>query len=409
MLSILFPFILKAEGDAPLNEFASFLVDILANFKVKLYNHFHLEFLEAWRIIFFIVGFVVSFVIAKIIGWFISEKLGSFVKKTDTLVDDIFFEAIGKPIALAIMSIGIYVSMVPLFVLFSDFARLYFGRICLAIFASAVAWALYRLVSVVDYLLKRIAQRTDNNLDDMIVAVIRRSLKTAIFILSAMFIGQNILKLNITAVLAGAGVAGLAIAFAAQDTIANFFGSIMLILDRPFKINDRINIGGGASGIVEHIGFRSTRIRTLEGHLVSIPNKKLADTEIENITARPFIKHTINITVTYDTSPEKMEKAIEILHQIFDNHECSSPDLPPRIYFNAFNDWSLNIIVICWYNSGDYWKFQDWNHRNNMEILRRFNEEGIEFAFPTSTTYLAGDPKRKPEFILSMTEKPKGK
>ncbi len=91
--------------------------------------------------------------------------------------------------------------------------------------------------------------------------------------------------------------------------------------------------------------------------------KKLADTEIENITARPFIKHTINITVTYDTTPEKMERAIEILHQIFDNHEYALPDLPPRIYFNAFNDWSLNIIVICWYNSSDYWKFQEWNHK----------------------------------------------
>lgn len=388
-----------------MNELAAFFIDSFDSAIIKFYNHFHLEKLDAWRLLFFIIGFTVTFVFAKIISWFIGKKLSVFVKRTDTLADDIFLDAIGKPIGLAFLCLGIYVSAVPLFILFSDNTRIYFGRICLAIFASSFAWALYRLVSLLDYFLKRLAQRTDNNLDDMIVAVIRRALKTAIFLLSAIFIGQNILKLNITAVLAGAGVAGLAIAFAAQDTIANFFGSVMIILDRPFKIKDRIKVGGGTDGIVEQIGFRSTKVRTLDGHLVSIPNKSLAETEIENISERPYIKQVTNITVTYDTSPEKMQRAIEILHEIFDNHEFISADFPPRINFNAFNDWSLNIMIVCWYHTNDYWKFQEINHKNNMEILKRFNAEGIEFAFPTSTTYLAGDPKRKPEFNLVFSGK----
>lgn len=393
-------------ASSALNEIAAYADDSMDKLVRHAYDHFNMEAFESWRAAFFVLGLVATILAAKFLAWFIGKKLAGFIRRTETLVDDLVLEALGRPVALAVLSTGLYLSAIPLFLLFSDNARLVFGRICLASFASSIAWAIYRLVAVLDHVLHRFAQRSDNSLDDMIVAAIRRTLKVAIFLLSAMFIGQNILHLNITALLAGAGVAGLAIAFAAQDTIANFFGSVMILLDRPFKLGDRVVVSG-TDGIVENIGFRSTKIRTLGGHLVTVPNKKIADSEIENISGRPHIKHSVNLTVTYDTRPEKVERAVAVLHEIFDGHECSERDFPPRIYFASFGDWALNISATCWYHSPDYWKFQEWVHRSNIEILRRFNDEGIEFAFPTNTTFIAGDPGRRPELAVFNAGIPK--
>jgi MscS family membrane protein len=259
--------------------------------------------------------------------------------------------------------------------------------------ATSVAWGTYRLIAVFNHLLTKLSQRTDNNLDDLIVNMIRKALKITIVVASVLFIGQSILGLNITTLLAGAGVCGLAIAFAAKDTIANFFGSLMIILDKPFKVGERI-VFSGVNGVVEHVGLRSTRLRTLDGHLVTVPNSKLADAPIENVGARPYIKFVSNLTLVYDTPAVKVERAVEILHEILDAHDGREEDMPPRIYFNAFNDWSLNIMVIAWFHPGDWVMAQEWNHKTNLEILKRFNAEGIEFAFPTNTTYLAGDSKR---------------
>jgi MscS family membrane protein len=128
----------------------------------------------------------------------------------------------------------------------------------------------------------------------------------------------------------------------------------------------------------------------------------MANATIENISKRPFIKHEINLTLVYDTTPEKMELAIKVLHEIFDNHENMKPEFPPKIFFNSFNEWSLNIYMIVWFSSSDYFVFLTWLNGKNLEILRRFNEAGIEFAFPSNTTYLAGDPKRKAEFLVKQ-------
>ena len=164
--------------------------------------------------------------------------------------------------------------------------------------------------------------------------------------------------------------------------------------DKPFQVGEGIKLAG-LDGVVESLGFRSTRIRTLEGHLVTIPNSEVAASAIENIGKRPYIRRLTNITITYDTPPNKVQRAVDIVRQILENHEGMHPDRPPRVYFNEFNDASLNLLVIYRYEPADYWMFVDFNHRVNMEILRRFNEEGIDFAFPTQTVHLANDPKRK--------------
>lgn len=267
-------------------------------------------------------------------------------------------------------------------------------RVLEAALCAMVAWLIYRFVDLLDYALEKIVDKSGNHIDVLILGIIRRIAKVTVVILSILFIGQNILNLNITTLLAGAGVVGLAVAFAAQDTIANFFGSIMLIIDKPFGVGDFIKLDT-FSGTVERVGLRSTAIRTLDGNLITIPNKNAAGVPVENVSMRPNIKKILNLGLTYDTSPEKMRRAIEILHEIFDNHEGMAPELPPKINFTEFKDFSLNIQVIVWYHPNDFMKSLEWMTEKNLEILDRFNAEGLDFAFPSNTTYLAYDAKRR--------------
>lgn len=360
-------------------------------FEDKIFNFLNTfidaEKLDIWRVVFLVVGLFLSVLIAKFARWLLERKALKLAEKTESKLDDIFCVSIGKPFALLLFSAGFYISAFPIVSLLEDFPRKIFDRFCLSIAASAIAWALYRLVDILEHLMLRLAEKHQVGIDNMIIPIIRKALRVLIFVLSVIFIGQNILCLNVTAILAGAGVAGLAISFGAQNTVSNFFSSIMIIVDQPFKLGDRVVIDK-FDGVVENIGFRTTKLRTLAGNLVTIPNSIVANSSIENISRRPAIVFSANIALVYSTPPEKMREALAILNEIFANHECMSPEKPPRIFFNEFKDWSLNIMIKAWFHSNDYWQFMEWQQKVNMQILERFNAAGLDFAFPTNTTYL---------------------
>lgn len=192
------------------------------------------------------------------------------------------------------------------------------------------------------------------------------------------------------------GIAGLAVSLAAQDSIKNLFGSVTIFIDNPFSVGDRI-VFSGTDGFVEEIGFRSTRIRTLTGHLVTVPNMKFIDEAVENITARPYIRRTMNMTITYDTPPDKIEQAVQIIRDLL-AESLDRDERSPRISFNDLNADSLNTRVDYWYllaEGRDFWTFNEHAHRFNLNLFRAYAQAGIEFAFPTQTLYLAGDPNRQ--------------
>jgi MscS family membrane protein len=168
----------------------------------------------------------------------------------------------------------------------------------------------------------------------------------------------------------------------------------MILLDKPFAVGERVVVDG-YDGTVEEVGFRSTKIRTLTGHQVTMPNDRTASNTVENIGRRPHIRRLLNVTITYDTPPEKVARGVEIIRELLDNHEGMSPDFPPRVFFSDFNDCSLNIAVFYWYYPPDYWKFMEFSESFNFRLLRAFEAEGIEFAFPTRTMYLANDDRRQ--------------
>lgn len=257
----------------------------------------------------------------------------------------------------------------------------------------SLGYMTYKLVDVPGAWIDKLLGKSNSKIAEALSPIIRKSLRVTLIVLVIIQIFQIVSDKPMTSVLAGLGIGGLAFALAAQDTIKNFFGSIVILSDQPFQIGERVVIDGH-DGPIEKIGFRSTKLRTLDGHLVTIPNGELANKTVLNIGKRPYIRRLSSITITYDTPLEKVEKAVNIIKEILDNHEGMKDEFPPRVYFNNFNDASLNILMIYWYHPPDYWAFIDFSQRVNLAIMKCFEAEGIDFAFPTQTLHVAGDPKR---------------
>ena len=254
----------------------------------------------------------------------------------------------------------------------------------------SIALFAYYLVEVPSSWLHSQTEKTESKFDDMLVPIVRKSLRVTVVLFALVSIAQSLSDKPVSALLAGLGLGGLAFALAAQDTIKNLFGSLVIFTDKPFGLGDRINYDGH-DGVIEEVGLRSTRLRRLDGHQVTIPNGELANKSIHNIAKRPFIRRIFTLGVTYDTTPEKVCRAKEILEDILKDHEGMDPkgEMLPRVYFSDFSASSLDFKCMYWYHPAAYWDYMNFSEWVNLEILRRFNEEGIEFAFPTQTIHLA--------------------
>lgn len=355
---------------------------------------------ELWRYLILLAVISVTLVAGRLVRYFIERSAARLGAVEKAVLVRLFLLCLSRPALVAVYALGISISRVCMKFSFraeepgfSEKVYNLWGQVGKAFFAVAAAYFVYRLVDIVEYYLRRWTSQGEGHMNDMLVPLIRKTLRVFIVVLSALFIADTVLEMEITSVLAAAGVGGLAIALAAQETIANFFGSINIFADRPFQVKDRVRVGS-CDGTVEEVGFRSTRIRTLDGHLVTIPNSSISKDMVEDISARPYIKRVANITITYDTPPAKVERAVQIIKEILSQTEEVSrdPELVPRVVFNEFKDCALNILVVYWVKPPDYGLFLEVSQRVNMAILRQFNAEGIEFAFPTQTLYI-----RKPE------------
>ncbi len=343
----------------------------------------------------------------RILRWMLRRRQKRMEAEADAenLWARLLLRALIRPLSLFLWIYGIYISLSPLFVHFktadgANLVHLVAQRTADIGGLMALFWFLLNLVRLIDERLRRFAATTESTIDDMLTPLVGKTMRVFIGAIGVIVILQNLTGVQIAPLLASLGIGGLAVALAAKDTIGNFFGTLTILFDKPFQVGERIVIEG-QDGTVESVGFRSTRIRTLEGNLVTIPNEKVVNSVLENIGRRPNIRWLAHIGLPYDSPPEKVEQAVEILRELLENHEGMHPDLPPRVYFNGFNDWSLNITVVLWYHPPDWWSYQAWLQRTCLEIMRRFAAEGIEFAFPSQTVYVAGDDRRRLQLRMS--------
>jgi len=203
------------------------------------------------------------------------------------------------------------------------------------------------------------------------------------------------LGINIGTLLASAGIGGIALALGAQDTLKTLFGTLSLMADKPFRVGDRIQFDK-YDGVVEDIGLRSTKLRLLTGHLVTLPNDRLAGRDIENIQRRKIIRRKAEIHLPLNTNSEKVKKALEIIREQLDHHEGMDSELPPRVFFDEFKENAFVIRFFYWYTPPNYWEFKAFGERLNFAIFRAFEEQGIQFSLPVRHSYWKQDQEQGP-------------
>ncbi len=323
---------------------------------------------------------IASVVLARVAYWAIGHVIKRLTRRTKNRLDDILVDMLEEPVVFAIVIIGIWFSLKLLHT--SETTQTVISTAYYILIVFDVAWFLSR---VLDALIKRyivpLVQHTESKLDDQLLPIIQKGMKIALWVM-ALLIALNNAGYNVGAVLASLGIGGIAFAMAAKDTIANLFGSFTIFMDKPFTVGERVLLNG-YDGFVREIGVRSTRLETLNGRMVTLPNSQVANECIENISSEPSRKITLDLGLTYDTSHEDMQKAMEILRQIVQENDHTEEKVVTA--FTAFNDFALNIRLIYYISKGN--SVFGVQTEVNLEILRRFNEAGLEFAFPTQTIY----------------------
>ncbi len=359
--------------------------------------------LYLWQHLGILLLILISFLIHKFLTYLFSRLLykGASHMGYDRLVRP-YLLPVAKPLSLFVVFIVVMV-VFPVLQLPVEVAR-YFTFLFRAVLPLFATLVFYKLVDVFSLYLEKLAGKSESSLDNNVIPLIRKVLRVFVVIIGGLFILQN-LDINITALLAGLSIGGLALALAAQDTLKNFFGSLMIFIDRPFSVGHWIT-SGDLDGTVEEVGFRSTRIRTFRNSLTYVPNGKLADSTIDNHGLRQYRRFFMHISITYDTPPDLIEVFVEGLRKIVDKH----PDTRKDFYiveFNEMGDFSLKIIFYIFFAVPTWPEELRARHEVLIEIVRLAEKLGVRFAFPTSTLHMENFPGRHsltPQYDMTMEE-----
>ncbi len=335
----------------------------------------------AWLIA---AGIVIGAVLlGRIVYWIFGRFVKRAVAKARTRLGDLIVDLGEEPLVYAVTVAGIWLAYRTLAT--SPGVDAFASKVFFILIAIGVAWFLTRLIDALfEEYLKPMVAGTESDLDDQLLPLARKSIKVAIWVMAGIIAMSNA-GYDVAAIIAGLGLGGLAFALAAQDSVSNLFGGFTILTDAPFKMGDRVKIAG-FDGTIQEIGLRSTRLTTLEGRTVTIPNATFTKSPVENVSSEPSRKVVLNLGLTYDMNGAQVQRAMALLKDIAAGHEGLEENVV--IGFNAFGDFALNVLFIYYIKSGaDIGAAQT---DVNLAILERFNAEGLEFAFPTQTIELGG-------------------
>lgn len=253
------------------------------------------------------------------------------------------------------------------------------------ILGFAGVWSMFRLTDLMAHVARDRASRTRTKIDDLLIPLVERSLKVFFFAMGVIYIADSF-DVEILPLLTGLGIGGLAVAFAAKDTIENFFGSVAVILDRPFEVGDWVMIGE-VEGTVEQMGLRSTRIRTFYNSLVTMPNASLVRATVDNYGKRRYRRFKTYINVTYSTTPDQIESFCEGIRELIRLHPYTRKDFY-IVQLNQFGAHSLDILLYTFFECPEWNIEMRERHRLMLDIVRLADRLGVEFAFPTQTLHV---------------------
>ena len=351
----------------------------------------------------FLGAILLGLLFKKLFSRYLSRLLYKVIGKKDIEIGvEKFNELLTKPIALFIMLSIIYlgashIQYPPSWNLgnVEEFGlKMMVSKVYALIYVISIFWILLKVIDYVGLILFARAEKTENKMDDQLIPFIIEIAKILTYIFALFIIMGNVFDVNITALATGLGIGGIALAMASKESLENLLGSFTIFFDRPFTVGDMVTVGS-VTGRVEKVGFRSTRIRTLDRSLVTVPNKKMIDAELDNLGMRPIRRVKFSVGLTYHTSIEQIKKIVADMQTMIDNHPRTtnaegkkSKDKEGKVRFDEFGDSSLNIFVLYYVDSPKWADLIDVRQDVNYKIMEIVKKHNSDFAFPSTTVYL---------------------
>jgi MscS family membrane protein len=356
----------------------------------KLGNNKYLG-LYLWQIIGILILVFTVFIIHKLFT-FILEKviIKILIVKGHVKIAGNYVLPVARPLSILIIFpiLMIFVPVLQLPITVNSYTILILKALW-PLFAALVG---YKFVDLLSLYLMKLADKTENTLDDQLVPLARKALKVFVVIIGVLAIMAN-LDIDILPLLTGLSIGGLAFALAAQDTIKNFFGSIMIFLDKPFQIGDWIT-SGEIDGTVEEVGFRATRVRTNRNSVTYVPNGMLADKTVDNLGLRKFRRFSTKLTIHYDTTPALIETFVKDVQQVVVDHPNTVKD-NWQVYLNDFGDSALVVLFTAFLEVPTLADELRCRQELILEIIKTADRLGVKFAYPTRTLYMETDQSAK--------------
>jgi MscS family membrane protein len=321
-----------------------------------------------------------ALIVGRALYWVLGNVIKKLTAKTKNKLDDLIVDMVEEPVVLVVTLGGVWIGLSRLAL--SPTAEQWIGHAFRFVLIMTGAWLVTRLLDALhrQYLVP-LAEKTETDLDDQLLPIVRKGTKIIVWTIG-LVVALNNAGYDVGALIAGLGIGGLALAMAAKDTVSNVFGGFTIFSDRPFKLNERVRVAG-YDGFIREIGVRSTRLETLDGTRVTIPNSKFSDSPVENVSLEPSRKVLVKLGLTYDTSPAAMQNAMDILKDLASKNESLEP--AHYLGFTEFGDSSLNLLFIYFIKKEA--DILGTMTAVNMGILERFTEAGLDFAFPTRTIH----------------------
>jgi MscS family membrane protein len=358
----------------PLPEWEAFVREVLA---IDLFD------IPLWRLglsmLILLLGFTLrGFLLDKLL-----TPIELLFVRTKNEFDDNILAAVRRPLGWVVNLVAVYFALL---ILEPPESILTVGTLIMQTVGTVlVAWVVYQFIDVATNSLLARAEETESEMDDQLVPLVRRVVRTILFIIVGIAIIQQ-WGYDVTSLIAGLGIGGLAFALAAKPTLSNWFGSVMIFTDRPFKMGDWVRAGIG-EGVVEEVGLRSTKIRTFSDTLITVPNADIATQPVENCSAMKMRRLRTHIGLVYGTTSEQMDQILAAIKQrILDDERIDDDTL--KVFFDGFGASSLDVLVQCWMRTTAYDEFMEIKQSLLLDIMALVEEAGSAFAFPSQSVYL---------------------
>jgi MscS family membrane protein len=330
----------------------------------------------------------------KLISKYLSYLLFKVIKTKQTNVGpDKFNEILIKPIGLFVMLSIIYLGSSHIeypnnWNLASENQiglKMFISKGFSLIFIYSIFWIFLKLIDYIGLILLKKAEQTENKMDDQLIPFIIEIGKIFVYIFAIFIIMGNVFNINIAALATGLGIGGIALAMASKESLENLLGSFTIFFDQPFTVGDVVIIGS-VTGTIEKVGFRSTRIRTFDKSLVTVPNKKMIDAELDNLGLRSVRRVKFNVGLTYETSINQIKEIVSDIQKMINLHTKTNQD--GKVRFQEFGSSSLDIMVMYFVDSPRWEDLIDTKEDINYKIMEIIKKHKSDFAFPSSTVYL---------------------